>query len=96
MAIEFNLGLVAGSLSSLRPLPFFRRFGSSANSRHKASTGDATHELYDVNGDSAKSGRKKNISLGMGTTIMQDTVNESQERIVHVTKSADERHHTYV
>ena len=87
MVIEFNLGLVAGSLSSLRPLPIFRRFGSSAYSRDKPSTGDTPHELRNVNGSDARSGRKKNIGLGMGTTILQETVNESQEHIIHVTKT---------
>ncbi|KAJ5638377.1 hypothetical protein N7490_008256 [Penicillium lividum] len=45
MAIEFNLGLVAGSLSSLKPLPIFRRFGSSAGSKYKGSTGVTGQEL---------------------------------------------------
>ena len=92
MAIEFNLGLVAGSLSSLRPLPFFRRFGSSANSRYKASTGDTGHELRGMHGSEGKSSRKKNSSMGLGTTLLEETVNESQERIIHVPKT-DGQHH---
>ncbi|KKK16667.1 hypothetical protein AOCH_001585 [Aspergillus ochraceoroseus] len=83
MTIEFNLALVAGSLSSLRPLPLFRRFGSSAHSGYKASTED-THELQKVKANGAK-GRKK-PSLGMGTSILQDTFNDSQERIIHMAK----------
>lgn len=82
MAIEFNLGLVAGSLSSLRPLPFFRRFGSTTNSRYKISTGDVPHELSNVKGSNQKGSMKKN-SFGIDTMILQDTMNESQERIIH-------------
>ncbi|KAJ5609048.1 hypothetical protein N7528_009615 [Penicillium herquei] len=82
MAIEFNIGLVAGSLSSLRPLPFFRRFGSSNGSRYKISTGDTPHELA----NRTKSARSKKPSHGMGTTILEETVNSSQERIVTVVK----------
>ncbi|KAJ5736209.1 uncharacterized protein N7483_001334 [Penicillium malachiteum] len=82
MAIEFNIGLVAGSLSSLRPLPFFRRFGSSNGSRYKISTGDTPHELA----NRTKSVRSKKLSHGMGTTILEETVNSSQERIVTVVK----------
>ncbi|KAJ5545270.1 hypothetical protein N7535_006347 [Penicillium sp. DV-2018c] len=86
MAIEFNLGLVAGSLSSLKPLPFFRRFGSSKDSRYKVSTGgDTPHELRNVSGKDNRS-RKKTLNSGMGTSILQDSVNSSQERIIHVTK----------
>ncbi|KAF4769210.1 hypothetical protein HAV15_008517 [Penicillium sp. str.  len=83
MAIEFNLGLVAGSLSSLKPLPIFRRFGSTINSGDKASTGDKSHELLDMNSSEPRINKKKKISMGMGTTILQDTVNESQENIIH-------------
>ncbi|KAJ5961676.1 hypothetical protein N7501_006617 [Penicillium viridicatum] len=83
MAIEFNLGLVAGSLSSLRPLPLFRRFGSSVRSRDKATTGDDSQELRNINGSEPRNNKKKKISLGMGTTILQDTVNESQEHIIY-------------
>ncbi|KAJ5967000.1 hypothetical protein N7501_003248 [Penicillium viridicatum] len=86
MAIEFNLGLVAGSLSSLRPLPIFRRFGSSINSRDKASAGDKSHELLNMDGSEPRIAKKRKISLGMGTTILQDTVNESQENIIRGTK----------
>lgn len=86
MAIEFNLGLVAGSLSSLRPLPIFRRFGSSINSRDKVSTDHKSHELVNINGSEPRITRKKNIGLGMGTTLLQDSVNESQENIIHATK----------
>ncbi|KAJ5193252.1 hypothetical protein N7449_009394 [Penicillium cf. viridicatum] len=86
MAIEFNLGLVAGSLSSLRPLPIFRRFGSSINSRDKASTGDKSHELLNMDGSEPRITKKRKISLGMGTTILQDSVNESQENIIHAPK----------
>ncbi|KAJ5889115.1 hypothetical protein N7504_009925 [Penicillium tannophilum] len=80
MAIEFNLGLVAGSLSSLKPLPVFRRFGSSAES-NKASTGCTPHELGAMSGSDIKHVRNKSHSLGMGTTILAESVNESQERI---------------
>ncbi|KAJ5779109.1 hypothetical protein N7457_006829 [Penicillium paradoxum] len=93
MVIEFNLGLVAGSLSSLRPLPFFRRFGSTTNSRYKVSAGDTPHELRNVSGNEARSGKKKSLSMGMGTTIMQDSANESQERIIHMAKSDYGRPH---
>lgn len=85
MAIEFNLGLVAGSLSSLRPLPIFRRFGSTINSGDKESTGDKSHELLNTDGSDPGT-KKKKISLGMGTTILQDTVNESQENMIHGTR----------
>ncbi|KAJ5560714.1 hypothetical protein N7513_003113 [Penicillium frequentans] len=81
MAIEFNLGLVAGSLSSLKPLPVFRRFGSSAGSKYKASSGSTPHELGAMSGSDIKHVRKKSHSLGMGTTILAESVNESQERI---------------
>ncbi|QQK47632.1 PTH11 GPCR protein [Penicillium digitatum] len=96
MAIEFNLGLVAGSLSSLRPLPIFRRFGSSTNSRDKISTGDKSHELHDMNGSEPRVARKKTFSLGMGTTLLQDTVNESQENIIHAPKGDYEQGHARV
>ncbi|CAI7642872.1 unnamed protein product [Penicillium palitans] len=86
MAIEFNLGLVAGSLSSLRPLPIFRRFGSTINSGDKESTGDKSHELLNTDGSDPGIAKKKKISLGMGTTILQDTVNESQENMIHGTR----------
>ncbi|GME45538.1 hypothetical protein GTA08_BOTSDO04901 [Neofusicoccum parvum] len=39
MAIEFNLGLVAGSLSSLRALPVLRRFGSTFGNSYVNSEG---------------------------------------------------------
>ncbi|KAJ5971293.1 uncharacterized protein N7479_001211 [Penicillium vulpinum] len=83
MAIEFNLGLVAGSLSSLRPLPLFCRFGSSTNAGDKASNSDESHELRNVKGNEPAAAKKNRISFGMGTTILQDSVNESQERIIH-------------
>ncbi|KAJ5813271.1 uncharacterized protein N7503_000021 [Penicillium pulvis] len=82
MAIEFNLGLVAGSLSSLKPLPVFRRFGSSAGSKYKESTARGTpHELGAMSGSDIKHIRDKSHGLGMGTTILAESVNESQERI---------------
>ncbi|KAJ5801560.1 uncharacterized protein N7518_003628 [Penicillium psychrosexuale] len=86
MAIEFNLGLVAGSLSSLRALSVFRRFGSSANSRDKGSTGNKSHELLNMNGSEPRNTRERKRGLGMGTTILQDSVNESQEHIIHEPK----------
>ncbi|KAJ5395162.1 uncharacterized protein N7487_009465 [Penicillium crustosum] len=85
MAIEFNLGLVAGSLSSLKPLPIFRRFGSTINSGDKASTGAKSHELFNMESSEPAIPKKRKISMGMGTTILQDTVNESQENIIHAT-----------
>ncbi|KAL4883398.1 hypothetical protein BJY04DRAFT_216222 [Aspergillus karnatakaensis] len=48
MVIEFNLGLVAGSLSSLRPLHFFRYFGSSRDPQSKDPTDGTPHELQNV------------------------------------------------
>ncbi|KXG52200.1 uncharacterized protein PGRI_084840 [Penicillium griseofulvum] len=83
MAIEFNLGLVAGSLSSLRPLPLFRRFGSMTLSRHKASTSDESHELGNVNASHPRSPWKNRMTIGVETSILQDSVNDSQERIIH-------------
>ncbi|KAF9892641.1 hypothetical protein FE257_001043 [Aspergillus nanangensis] len=81
MAIEFNLGLVAGSLSSLRPLPLFRRLGSSYYSNHKDTSGHTPKGFIQMD-DSIK--KKRN--MGMGTTILQETVvsvvNESQEMII--------------
>lgn len=87
MAIEFNLGLVAGSLSSLRALSVFRRFGSSANSRDKGSTGNKSHELLNMNGSEPRNTRERKRGLGMGTTILQDSVNESQEHIIYEPKN---------
>lgn len=81
MSIEFNLGLVAGSLSSLKPLPVFRRFGSSADSKYKASTGDIPHELDGVGNSRTKSDGRKNPRLGMWTKILEESANGSQERI---------------
>ncbi|KAJ5520802.1 hypothetical protein N7463_001255 [Penicillium fimorum] len=84
MAIEFNLGLVAGSLSSLRPLPLFRRFGSSTHhSEDKESTSDESHELRNVNASQPRSPYKNRMSFGMGASILEDSVNGSQERIIH-------------
>ncbi|KAJ5153877.1 uncharacterized protein N7500_009316 [Penicillium coprophilum] len=84
MAIEFNLGLVAGSLSSLRPLPLFRRFGSSTHSQDKGSRSAESHELGHVHASEPRSPWKKNrMSIGMGGSILQDSVNDSQERIIH-------------
>ncbi|KAJ5817132.1 hypothetical protein N7447_009365 [Penicillium robsamsonii] len=84
MAIEFNLGLIAGSLSSLRPLPLFRRFGSSANrSQEKASASDESHELGNVNASGSRSPWKNRMSFGMEGSILEDSVNGSQERIIH-------------
>ncbi|KAJ5210076.1 hypothetical protein N7472_000215 [Penicillium cf. griseofulvum] len=83
MAIEFNLGLVAGSLSSLRPLPLFRRFGSMTLSRQKASTSDESHELGNVNATHPRSPWKNRMTIGVETSILQDSVNDSQERIIH-------------
>ncbi|KAJ5929058.1 hypothetical protein N7454_006906 [Penicillium verhagenii] len=85
MAIEFNMGLVAGSLSSLRPLPFFRRFGSSANSHNKASSAGISHELHNRKISNPRGSVKKN-SFGMTTTILADTMNESQEQIVSMSR----------
>ncbi|KAE8151337.1 hypothetical protein BDV25DRAFT_152796 [Aspergillus avenaceus] len=82
MAIEFNLGLVAGSLSSLRPLPFFRRFGSSYNSK-KSSRSETPKGFVRMN-NLDQNGKKK--GLGMGTTLLQETITyESQEHIVQDT-----------
>lgn len=81
MVIEFNLGLVAGSLSSLKPLPFFRRFGSSANSNYTESADNTSHELGEFSADEIKSSGEKGV-LGMGATILEQSVNESQERII--------------
>ncbi|KAJ5934270.1 hypothetical protein N7466_003817 [Penicillium verhagenii] len=95
MAIEFNMGLVAGSLSSLRPLPFFRRFGSSANSRNKTSSAGISHELYDRKSSNLRGSAKKD-SFGMTTTILADTVNESQERIVNMSRGDSSSSHQHV
>ncbi|BCS23670.1 uncharacterized protein APUU_40114S [Aspergillus puulaauensis] len=81
MAIEFNLGLVAGSLSSLKPLSLFHKFGSSKDSRYKKSSRGNPYELQSSNLKDSRRGRRKG-SLGMGTTILQETGNESQERII--------------
>lgn len=87
MAIEFNLGLVAGSLSSLKPLSLFHKFGSSKDSRYKQSSRSDRHELQSAHAHvkDSKRGRRKG-SLGMGTTILQETGNESQERIIQQTR----------
>ncbi|CAI7590088.1 unnamed protein product [Penicillium glandicola] len=92
MAIEFNLGLVAGSLSSLRPLPLFRRFGSSIQSGGKPSAGDESRELHNLNGSEPRSTKKRRIGLGMGTTILQESVNESQEHIIHAKGDSGQPH----
>lgn len=86
MAIEFNLGLVAGSLSSLKPLPLFRKFGSSKDSRYKQSSRSNPYELQSTPVRNSAKARKKG-GLGMGTTILQETRNESQERIIQQTKA---------
>ncbi|KAL4900270.1 hypothetical protein BDW74DRAFT_188641 [Aspergillus multicolor] len=79
MVIEFNLGLVAGSLSSLRPLPFFRRFGSSANSHDHGSQPDTGQELQRL----PARGRKRKPCIGDTLTIgLHDTENGSHERII--------------
>ncbi|KAI9923865.1 hypothetical protein MW887_008170 [Aspergillus wentii] len=82
MAIEFNLGLVAGSLSSLRVLPCFRQFGSSASRNYGSSGVPPGFYPMDNMKDGNNRGSRKKGSLGMGTTILQETRNESQERIV--------------
>ncbi|PWY92290.1 hypothetical protein BO70DRAFT_357418 [Aspergillus heteromorphus CBS 117.55] len=82
MAIEFNLGLVAGSLSSLRVLPCFRQFGSSASRGYNSSGAQPQGFLPMDNLPKQRSSRKKG-SHSMGTTILQDTQNESQERIIN-------------
>ncbi|KAL4742468.1 hypothetical protein BDV11DRAFT_202573 [Aspergillus similis] len=76
MAIEFNLGMVAGSLSSLRALPLFRRFGSTNGSRYRqpSRSRDGAYELH--------SGGRRKGSMGMKTKILQEASNESQERII--------------
>ncbi|KAL4746957.1 hypothetical protein BDW72DRAFT_206910 [Aspergillus terricola var. indicus] len=79
ITIEFNLGLVAGSLSSLRPLPFFRRFGSSTNSQDKKSYPDTGQELHRIQ---ARGRNSKGRGGSMGTTILQETQTGSQERII--------------
>ncbi|KAL2823774.1 hypothetical protein BDW59DRAFT_148320 [Aspergillus cavernicola] len=86
MPIEFNLGLVAGSLSSLRAWPVFRRLGFSLSSEHEKSTGETPHELGNVVRRDNKGGQWKR-GLGMGATLLQETVNESQERIVVQSKT---------
>ncbi|KAL4965726.1 uncharacterized protein BDV14DRAFT_199500 [Aspergillus stella-maris] len=78
MVIEFNLGLVAGSLSSLRPLRLFRYFGSTKDSKYQEPSHETPQELQNLQ----RSGRRKKGSLGMGTTLIQKTGNESQEHIV--------------
>ncbi|KAL4808577.1 hypothetical protein BDV18DRAFT_157521 [Aspergillus unguis] len=85
MVIEFNLGLVAGSLSSLKPLPLFRKFGSTKDSRYKQSSSNPYELQVTPVKDTGNSRRKK--SLGMGTTILQETGSESQERIVLQTEA---------
>ncbi|KAL4940543.1 hypothetical protein BDV06DRAFT_223986 [Aspergillus oleicola] len=77
MVIEFNLGLVAGSLSSLRPLGVFRFFGSTKDSQYRGPTHERAQELHNLH----RNGRKKG-HLGMGTTLLRETGNESQERII--------------
>lgn len=85
MAVEFNLGLVAGSLSTLRRLPIFRMFASSTDPNSNNRT-PGSLELARFGGrpsGGASNDRKKG-RLNMGSSIIQATVvtaNESQERI---------------
>jgi hypothetical protein len=52
-------------------------------SRHKASTSDESHELGNVNGSHPRSPWKNRMTIGVETSILQDSVNDSQERIIH-------------
>ncbi|KAL4793128.1 hypothetical protein BDV19DRAFT_380411 [Aspergillus venezuelensis] len=82
MVIEFNLGLVAGSLSSLRPLRLFRYFGSTKDSKYQKPSHETPQEPQNLQ----RSGRRKKGCLGMGTALIQETGNESQEHIIGADK----------
>ncbi|KAL4953548.1 hypothetical protein BDW69DRAFT_200097 [Aspergillus filifer] len=77
MVIEFNLGLVAGSLSSLRPLRLFHYFGSTKDSKYPGPTHETPQELQDLQHSVRRKKKKKKASLGMGTTLLQETGNEN-------------------
>lgn len=74
LAIEFNLGLVAGSMSTLRRLPGLRSFGSSegGSGYHHDSV-----ELDNVR----RRGRQRRIGDSEDPERPDQHSNESQERI---------------
>ncbi|KAI9734359.1 MAG: hypothetical protein M1834_002465 [Cirrosporium novae-zelandiae] len=84
MDVEFNLGLIAGSLSSLRVLPFFKtiftskKYSSGMEELGKGpSSGGKGYMLENM-------GRKKGSRSypHPGESILNETKNESQERII--------------
>jgi hypothetical protein len=82
MNLEFNLGLVSGSLSSLRQLFNIKSiFSTQENSSGRA------YELGTRNGPNWKS--KGIMKTNEVTTEVEEGKNESQERIVHNKPSWD-------
>ena len=83
MEVEFNLGLLAGSLSSLRKLfKLSSMFSSNSNSsRHKGSTGQ--YELSHSNIRHKWKGQGIMKTSEFITSVQEDR-NDSQERIVPV------------
>lgn len=82
MAIEFNLGLVAGSLSSLRALPVLRRFGSTFGNSYVNSEGYVNSRSLEMGGMGQSSSSKKRRGRPMGESVLEQTVNISEERIL--------------
>jgi hypothetical protein len=82
MNLEFNLGLVSGSLSSLRQLFNIKSiFSTQENSSGRA------YELGSRNGPNWKS--KGIMKTSEVTTVVEEGKNDSQERIVHNKPSWD-------
>ncbi|EKG18705.1 hypothetical protein MPH_04051 [Macrophomina phaseolina MS6] len=83
MSIEFNLGLVAGSLSSLRALPIFRGIRSTFSNYVKSDVYINSRSIeMDPLGSSSQHRRKKRRTRPMGESVLEETVNISEERIL--------------
>ena len=88
--VEYNVGLIVGSLPTLRKLGVFRRaFGSSqsyAQSGGQSSTeprSQGAHSLQKLNRNSRSIGKG---GIGLGTLVLEET--ESRERIIGVAESS--------
>lgn len=88
MAVEFNPGLVAGSLSSLRAFPVLRRFGSTFGSsgggyaNSKGYVNSRSMEMGNMSQSNASRKKRRRHNRPMGESVLEQTVNVSEERIL--------------
>lgn len=82
MAVQLSLGLVAGSTSSLRAFPVLRRFGSTFNNSYVNSEGYVNSRSLEMGAMRQSNTGKKGRNRPMGESVLEQTVNISEERIL--------------